>query len=190
MRRFLSNTTPKTWKFKDPNTGRVFEAETKKELFDRIVTYRSFNNFPPLEALVHVIEDYNCGLPENHSICDDVPLERGWMQYVEGGISLLKQTLFKKFASQEEADKRAEICIHCPNNALPDTGGFLAWTDQVTEQSIGGLKSKHHSQLGSCLACSCVLKAKVFYGGEIKLSATEEAKIRHTNPNCWQLAKE
>jgi len=187
MRRFLPNTAPKVWKFKDPNTGREFQEETKKALFDRIITYRSFNNLFPIEALVHVIEDYNCSLPDNCSICEDTPLERGWIQYLEGGIALLKQTLFKKFAPQHVADARAEVCLHCPNNIFPDKEGFLAWSDQIAEQSVGDLKSIHHSNLGSCSACSCVLKAKVFYGGKISLSKEEHTKISETNLNCWQL---
>ena len=58
----------------------------------------------------------------------------------------------------------------------------------IALHSVGDRKVTLQDQLGHCDGCSCVLKAKVHYGGEINLSSEEEEVIRCCNPDCWQLS--
>lgn len=187
MKTFIPTFQPLNWKFKDPDSGREFEERTKKNLFQKIVAYRSQNTYDPIEELSLVLDNYNCELPEHCGVCEDTFLVRGVLQYIKGGISLITQALFKSFVTQEVADERAELCIQCPNNQFPDKDAFVQWTDAVAEESVGDRRAAHHEQLGNCIACTCVLKAKVFFGGKIQLSDKERKDIHQVQPLCWQL---
>lgn len=95
---------------------------------------------------------------------------------------------YSKVVSQQEAEIRAKQCSTCPNNEFPDKGAFTKWSDDVALSSVGEKKTSYHESLGNCKVCTCVLKAKVFYGGEASFTAEEEAEFRKVN--CWQLRLE
>ena len=111
------------------------------------------------------------------------------MSYINGGIALLEFVLFGKenTVDQQTADARAAQCVNCPLNQFPDKGPFIRYTDMVAEKCTDGLRSKHHDQLGNCVGCTCVLKAKVFFKGPFKLSQQEIKDITAVKPDCWQL---
>lgn len=99
-------------------------------------------------------------------------------------MALVQNMIYSSYVSQEEADRRANICVNCPNNVFPDKGTFVDWADRVAEASLVGRKSKHHSELGNCSVCTCLLRSKVFFGGKIDISE----KDRENYPSfCWQL---
>lgn len=174
---------PKKFEWKDPDSGREFEARTREDLVKTIIAYRAQNGYPPIEALNIVLEHYWCNKPYNLGSCVPNPnIKRSFMGYLKGGIALLQNMLYNKMVSQTEADARSAICVECPCNVFPDKGYFMSWSDEIAEKSTGGLKSINHSKLGSCEACSCTLKAKVFYGG--KFSHTEE-ELSKMPDFCW-----
>jgi len=170
--------------FIDPDTQHQYKANSRKELVQMIVSYRSQNKLSKLDLLDAVLDNYQCKLPMNSGMCEtNNKLQRGVLAYIKGGLALLKQMAFKKFVTQEIADARAEICIKCPYNIFPDKGNFVKWTDEIALHSIGEKRSKYHDELGSCEICSCILKAKVFYSGELDLTKEEVEKLPHF---CWQ----
>lgn len=174
---------PISFSFVDPDTGYKYLAKQKPELIDRIVSYRKQNELEPIENLSLVIDNYLCGLPENFGSCQDLRLERHLMGYVKGGLALLKNMLYKKYVSQEEADRRASICITCEHNVFPDKKNFIKWSDELAESSIGARRSKHHDKLGNCDCCSCPLRCKVWYGDTINLKVDERMCLIN---ECWQ----
>lgn len=179
---------PTGFNFKDPDSGHLFRASSKQELINQIQSYRAQNRLPGIESLDVVLENYWCNDPENRHKCIPRKLERGFLAYMKGGMALVQNMLFKLKTTPKEAERRGAICITCPLNDFPDKGAFLAWTDSIAEHSLGGkVKSTHHDQLGSCLGCTCVLKAKVWFGGNIHLSDVEEKSMRAAKPECWQL---
>lgn len=179
---------PKSYSFVDPDTGYKFFEQTFEALISRIVNYRIQNNLEHIDNLAMVLNNYWCALPENAGSCKPIPhIERDYYTTVKGGIALFTAWLFKKFTSKEEADKRAEVCIKCPNNVFPDKGPFIEWSDKIAEKMVGARKSTYHEQLGNCDVCTCCLKAKVFYGGDISLTDEEKERIKKTMPTCWQL---
>lgn len=182
--KFASFKGPKSFIFKDPDTGYEFNAPTRKALIRHIVSYRAQNGLEEIESLNSVLENYWCHLPENCGACIDAPFKRGFLEYLKGGISLVKQMAYKSFASQELADKRAEICIGCKYNVFPDKGFFIKWSDDIAQESVGNRRSKHHKKLGNCGVCSCVLRAKVFFMGNPQLTSTQIKQMNDVN--CWQ----
>lgn len=187
--RLQSFRAPQRYCFKDPDTGFDYEEVDQKTLIQRIVSYRAQNNLPPLEHLEMVLPNYWCGLPENAGDCEICPrMERGLYAYLKGGIALVQMIAYpeKHICSQEEADRRATICLSCPYNIFPDRGPFVLWADKLAEAAVGDRKAKHHDSLGSCEVCTCNLRCKVFYSGDMGLTADQKTKMNKVG--CWQPA--
>lgn len=179
---------PHKFTFVDPDTGLVYSASSRKELLTNIVRYRVQNQLEPIPQLEATVVNYWCTLPENSGKCEDGPeIDRTFYQYIKGGVALLKSYLFDSYVAQDEADRRSVLCVSCPNNIFPDKKGFLAWSDDQAERSIGERRSVHHNDLGNCSVCSCLLKSKVWFGGNISLPLDQINQIKKTKPDCWQL---
>lgn len=175
---------PHRYKFIDPDTGQSFHAAKREELVARIVMYRRQNELPEIENLNLVIDKYLCSLPENRFNCEEVKLHRGLMAYIKGGVSLIKNMLYDSYVDQDEADRRASICIKCPENVFPgNKTQVMQWTDTIAEHAVGDRKSIYHEELGNCAVCSCVLKAKVWMGPPIEVTKEEEENLPSY---CWQ----
>jgi hypothetical protein len=185
---FLPFSAPPSWYFTDPDTGHVFGAESKRELIEKILAYREQNELPEIFQLGHVIDNFLCNQPENIGRCGkNMRLDRSWWTTLKGGVALLVNLLCKNPVSQEEADRRAFICLGCKYNVFPDKGRFVKWSDRIAESTVPGKRSVHHNQLGNCEVCTCVLKAKVFMPGPFDLSEEEKSKMREVG--CWQVSK-
>lgn len=191
MQAFKPFQTSSVWKFPDPDTGHLHTGATRAELISSIVNYRSQNRLDAIESLGVVLDNYLCSLPENAGKCRPLPLRRGFLQYVKGGLTLISKLWYgdASMVTQEVADERAAICKDCPCNVFPDRGMFIQWSDDIALNSVGERKSAHYEELGSCEACTCVLKAKVWYKGPYKLSKEETAKMQLCNSKCWQLTQ-
>lgn len=172
--------------FKDPDTGYDYQGSSMEDLQDRITRYREQNNLEQLDALHLVIENYMCLLPENVGACEvNRKVHRSIRQYLKGGIAIAKNLLYNKVVSQKAADTRSFQCARCPNNTFPDRSNFVRWSDDIAEAAVGVKKSLYHNQLGNCAVCSCPLRAKVWFGGDIRLS--EEEKTEMAKVDCWQV---
>lgn len=179
---------PKHYVFKDPDTGRDFAANTQAELTAAIVAYRQQNSLPSIEFLDVVLDHYWAMLPENiENRTPSSPLRRGFLAYVKGGVALISKLFYgvDHLVDQATADRRASICVQCRYNVFPDKGPFVAWSDQIAAHMTGDLKSKHNDLLGNCEVCSCLLRAKVFWRGNMGLTDAQEAKMRSVG--CWQV---
>jgi hypothetical protein len=187
MLQFKPFQTSGVWEFLDPDTQYKHVGATREELIRNIVNYRSNNQLDPIERLDLVVEHYICSLPQNCGKCEEKKLSRGLMQYIKGGVSLIQNMYYKSFVSVDEAERRASLCKTCTCNHFPDKDLFMAWSDEIALHSVGDRVVSDSHLLGNCLGCSCVLKAKVHYGGDIELEKEEEVLIRACNKKCWQL---
>lgn len=176
------------YKFPDPDTGRMHIGKSIQDLAATIRVYRAQNELPEIEYLEAVIEHYLCKCREHIGACEaGKPLKRGIVPFIKGGLLLLKNLAYNQFVTQEEADKRGNICMECPLNQFPDKTDFVKWSDDLALMTIGNRKSSNHDKLGTCIGCGCPLRCKVWFGGKIKLTKKEEDKIKPINPRCWQL---
>lgn len=182
--KFKAFKATKSFIFKDPDTGYEFNHPTRRALVRHIVQYRAQNALEQIENLDAVLENYWCSLPENCGSCEDAPLKRGFLQYLKGGIALVKSMAYKEYASQKEADRRAEICIKCPYNVFPDKNAFVRWSDGLALEVIGNRRAVRHNELGNCSVCSCPLRVKVWFMGNPELSPSEIQQMKAVN--CWQ----
>lgn len=175
------------FEFKDPDTRMLHKAPDLSNLYNLIIRYRAQNNLPPLEALNHVVENYLCSLPENCYKCqENEEVDRKFSAYIRGGVALLKNMFFRRFASQEVAETRAAQCVKCPYNVFPDKGPFLQWADDIAIAQVGDRKVSVTDKLGNCAVCSCVIKSKVFYDGKLD-KFPDDQLVKMKSVSCWQL---
>lgn len=175
-----------SYQFKDPDTGLIQKAPTLTELYKNIVMYRVQNKLEPIERLDLVVENYLCSLPENNYKCTGYEMHRSLMTYVRGGVALLKNIFYKKFATQDVAEKRAAQCVKCPRNVFPDRSAFMTFVDESTIQQVGERKTSLDKELAHCDICKCVLRAKVHWGDTLP-APTEEEMTQFKEVSCWQI---
>lgn len=190
FKKFKILNSPSVFVFKDPDTGREFTGKSIAEMLPAIRGYRSQNELEELEYLPQVIENYLCSLPQHKGMCEPVKSpKRSVIQYLQGGVALLKNIAYASFCSQEEADRRSEICSRCPRNEFPNrTSHFTNWANDLANRSVGDRKSSHHNDLGVCGICSCPLRGKVHWAGKIKLTKENLEEMKKLdNPKCWQV---
>jgi len=187
FKKFKAFEAPYRYNFKDPDTDMSFVSSSREDLFKQIITYRQQNRLEPIEALPLVVENYWCSQPENIGKCQDNPdATRSFTAYLSGGMMLLKSLLFKRYAPQEVADKRAEQCVSCEFNVFPDKGPFIKWTDDLAIECVGQRKSKYHNELGQCGVCTCALRAKVFIDDKLP-PFDKQQLVQLRKVKCWQL---
>lgn len=187
FKKFLPFNAPADWYFIDPDTGKEFFGKDKQEIIGKILEYRSQNQLEEIPLLGETIENFLCNFPVNLGKCGKVKLERNFWGYIKGGITLVKNVLVKNFVSQEEADRRASICLKCPHNVFPDKRGFIKWSDRLAEASVPDKKVRGYDQLGNCEACSCPLRVKTWVVGPFKLEKEEKEKMKKVG--CWQIVE-
>jgi hypothetical protein len=186
LKKFKPFEATDNYTFKDPDTGHVYKEKTLKQLYTAITIYRIQNRLEVIEYLNEVVENYLCSLPENCNKCRTEELKRSMYLTIQGGIALLKNMFFQKFATQEVAEKRAAQCVTCKFNIFPDRHGFIKYADDIAIKQIGERKVSVEKELGSCEVCTCVLKSKCHFDGKLsKFNEEEVAKFKSVN--CWQL---
>lgn len=92
------------------------------------------------------------------------------------------------FVDQTEGDRRAAICVNCPNNVIPAGKGWLQnWTDGQMLKSVEGRTTASQDRLGVCEICSCELRAAVWWQPDIVATTTRDAKFARNLPShCWK----
>lgn len=174
---------PSRYVFKDPDTGLEYSETSKKTLISRIKAYRSQNKLEEIEFLDDVLENYWCALQENVGRCSPIATQRGVTGYLKGGVSLLRNVTYSLYTSQEEAERRAEICNKCPHNVFPNKTKFMAWIDNLAYHALGGRETSKDKNLGQCELCTCPLRVKVHMGGD--LGVTPDL-LKVLPEYCWQ----
>lgn len=90
--------------------------------------------------------------------------------------------------AQDEAERRAQICLSCPMNQNFDGCSTCAERDlrEAIVGFMGDSKTPYDSALHSCFACGCTLKAAIWFPIEIlQKQMTEEVKTL-LPAHCWK----
>lgn len=192
--------------FKDPDTGMMFKSTSYKcfdDLEEHVQKYREQNDLPPIDNFREVWEHYICSnFPNEQRNCCPVDdkIARTFKQYVKGGLAYVKSILQKdeeKFVEQEEAERRANMCLNCVNN-LKNYGHSFSqyYTDKMMARSVGNRRVEKWHMLYTCKCCSCILNSKVWFSDKIiggSLLREDIEKMKETKDyqgrkfKCWQL---
>jgi hypothetical protein len=189
---------PGGWRYFQPETRLWFDGDDQGvyDLAERIAAHRAYKGLPRAtqEEAMHDIHAQLCDRlgPE---YCRAEPTEdwRPLKRDYSLGISASQVMGFSKalieavrggdaFTSEEEARRRAEICLSCPLNTKPSGCTTCSVIESVTAGLIQG--SRRYPDLHVCAACGCGLKLKVNVSADIIRKADEGRDINYP-PNCW-----
>lgn len=149
------------------------------------------NNLIPPPDLEKKMEDFLCRILPPGS-CNHDPPSRTHRLTMAGMISGTKTLLNfvangRKKVSQDEADRRSEICARCCYNQKPDGCHSCAISELygVVNAVVGAKKTRYSEHLQGCTLCSCSLKAKVWLELDLLQSHTSEDINNELPEWCW-----
>lgn len=172
------------WRYREPETGVVVESNHHAAFLAQAFQHREANGLYTGGGWQAEVWDLFCmqnpnfpsreiGTPERHLTIDDI---RRFSVTVSRWIGA-----GGKWVAQEEAERRAAICVGCPNNkSLPGCWGCrgpLNWLKDM----LGGNQTSHDSNLESCAKCFCNLRVKV----HLPLDVIDNEGVTDLPDFCW-----
>lgn len=161
-------------------TGFRFAEIDFESLLKVIKAHRNANNIPIGVNFRNEIEDASCKellqmFPDFRGVVDDtggraiMPGRKWQLADVQNFLTTVTKFFVggMKLVSQEEANRRAEICTHCPlNQQMPECLGCQGVTGTI-QALRKGKTTPYDENLRICHACGCDLKTKIFLEKDI-----------------------
>lgn len=189
---------PGGWHYVQPESGRVFESYDYSTWINQIRDHRLANGYPISADWELELQNDLCRRhPEwGNVVCHRLDGKsfprRLSFSATLSFLNMLGQWVKKgaHFVTQEEAERRANICATCPMN-VPIAFGCAVCYSQVQEVIawLGGqTKTERDDQLGICGICSCSLKPSVHFPLEAQqANLTDEMKEQFKSLGyCWK----
>lgn len=86
-----------------------------------------------------------------------------------------------------EAEKRAVICVECPkNNLKPKKSRLELAEDALMIRMADGRRTQVDKKLGSCMVCTCNLKALVHVVPSIATMGLNKTSLAKYPEHCWK----
>jgi len=189
---------PNDYSFTVPETGyRVGPSYTLVDMLKDVERHYTANNIPLPENWKERVEDMLCkSIPPDFCFYQGGGSARSDMtaESILKGIVSLSTMLAEVakgndvFVSQEEANKRAEICSRCylnmPSNFCGGCAVGQAITDAVAKVK-GGRSTAYDNNLKNCGVCGCRNEAIVHVNKNILLKG-EKKETTNSRPDwCW-----
>lgn len=194
-------TPPGGWNYKQPESGAVFKSYDYKSWKDAVLSHRKANGYPiPINFEQELINDACHQNPDwKGNSCKNI-LNRNRRKVplsFERAVAFLKvlQSFVvdskAQFVDQEEAERRASMCVGCPNNQETSfgCGACVAVVDGFISALLGKKSTTSDQKLGFCAICSCKNSISVHYPLEAqKHGLTEEMKqmFHEMEDQCWK----
>lgn len=189
---------PGGWTYFVAETQTTIGADSKNALVNMVVHHMMSNNIFTPPDLADRIE---------HQICRRIPPDRCRIripkgvelsnrlslgQIIAGTQTILSWVASGVDVSQEEADRRSDICSRCDANQ--DTADCSACgNNQVRDLvalALGSKQTKNHDKLFFCLSCGCALKASVWCPLEIQQKYMPKEINDRLPDDCWKKVKQ
>lgn len=182
--------TPRgNWRYRQPETGMEFNEQHPKALEAAVFQHRLANMDLGLDTsgnwqarLWHDVcmqnEKLDCRDTEDPGRFPNLADVWGWAKSMEhwrqSGFSIV---------SQEEAERRAAICIECPHNKVVHGCFGCHGVGEVISKLIDGRQTSVDQKLHQCSAChGCMLGPKVFLPREVLDTSAYADKLPSF---CW-----
>lgn len=189
--------------YRQPETGQTLDGQSLTGTVDLVFRHRLANSLPRATQ-EEVDEDVQ------HQIC--VRCGREWcsntkLSFLGEGVSFekLKAGTFSlatwaitsirgqdPYVSEEEANRRAEICSRCwANKAISGCYG-CGLGDRIREvlvEAKGDRRTQYDDQLQACLVCGCSNQAQVWIKPEILAAGMTDQQrevYREAQVGCWK----
>lgn len=187
--RNLNDTPRGDWNYRQPESGMTFRERHPRAMEEAVFRHRL--SLPDLKMEVtgnwqQFLWDDICKQDE-HLDCVDTEDKGRWPNLTDvwAWAESMLHWREKGYAivPQEEAERRAAICITCPHNK-PVSGCFgCKGVGEIIDRIIDGQRTSVNEKLHQCSACNgCVLGPKVFLPREV---IHAEAYADKLPSFCW-----
>lgn len=197
---------PGKYRYRVAETGKVFTGTTMDELRVLLGKHCAIHSIPiPTQEQIEEQICFELG-KEAKNWCVDPQTGMAGNQAPDSpdcaGLSLrsVKQATFTlvhaaisgRRVEQDEADRRAGVCVMCnQNREVPGCRGCASDALKTVVESIRGKRTtQFDSRLNTCCVCGCLNKAKIWLPLDIILKHTpidQSEQLRLKAPNCWML---
>lgn len=201
--RNYTETPPGLWRYRVPETGIwVKDFYAYNDLEAEVLRHYKANGKGAPSGLRQSIIDQMCQqLPEgwchdgNRWLAIGQRFAAEFQRVLTGTTTLVDWWINagRQRVSQEEADRRAEICSTCIFNQLPQ--GCTACNGKalrdLANQIVGGSATAFDSTLQACQICGCELRAKVWLPLDVLQRHIPAAQLAQFPPpngaykGCW-----
>lgn len=181
---------PDNFRYVHSETGHRSEASDYWTWQGRIAAHRKANNLPVVSAAE--AENQLCQqLPP--SFCSQSDPNRPWVdiRFTLGDVADVMKVFVSfaasgfQFVSQEEANRRARICVGCYNNINVSGCGACRQLAGFITGSLAQRKTSHDDALKVCGVCRCLNRAQVHVPLEA-LDTKDSPEKQALYPSfCW-----
>jgi hypothetical protein len=186
----LNVTPPGGWRFTDPNSGLVSEANIFPDLLQKVHQHRRNNNFLPLTE--SEIEDIVCRSltpAAQAEFCTDgarIPDAVPWTKVAEFIKTAAAWVAHRDaYVPQEEAERRAAICAGCPyNRGIAGNCAACHATVNALRTAVLKKATRYDDKLKACALCGCDNKLTVHV--PLKALETVSHDFSLAQPWCWR----
>jgi hypothetical protein len=183
----------------DPLTKFPIEGTTFNMVYDRAVAYRRANSLPigldfEEEIEAQVCQRYPQECEVNKRGLGVSLVAPGLYDVARASAIMIKHKVDgSELVSQDEANRRAQICRACPLRAqmtLPCSRCFSA-LENVVGWITGGRGTPYDEKLSACGVCKCYISAAVWLPLSTQClgvteDMTEKFAFARENFNCWK----
>ena len=174
------------WNYRDPLTDVPFSTNDLTVLLQQVRAQRKANGIAVESGWEQVVLDELCqqnpavrcgeaGVQEIHMTGDDV----------KRFLTTLKEQYGHELVSEEEHQRRADICLTCPKIGDVACTFPCGWVSKTLTEMLGGRKIHRPAELHKrgCSACKCNLDAKTYYPLDVLKSVDEKLGKQ---PDYWE----
>lgn len=168
-----------------------FESSSMEDLDRKIRLFCNANSHPFPVDLNASVQEFMCPRIQD-GFCTTPGLRTPARMLTLQGVKDVTRLIVRKalssvgtfLAPQGEAERRASICLTCPNNSVQGCtvcSGLL----QLVRQLVGRRETKYDQYLGVCTLCGCLLRTKVHISAEGLKAATTPPPPEKIPAACW-----
>ena len=194
MKKFIDKTTtpPGGFRYVQPESGFEFRSITAASIFRSIRDHRAANGYDLTPGWEDRVEDEMCAsMPAG--VCahkEETPAAVGRSITVSDVVNFLKTLAYwtrdsREFVPQEEAERRAKICVDCPFNVKPANCTPCAGLAKRIASLLGARTTSHDAGLQSCAVCGCS-SAQVHFPLEVLHKFLPEEINLKLPTWCWK----
>jgi hypothetical protein len=195
--RHIEQNPPGGWKYRQEQSKYVLSGESYSDLVDLVIAHRKQRGYEPLdrESVGNEIQRQICVRLSKHECKAEGPNDP-WtpVPYTHDIFNIETIRSFSSSAwewlktggslvSEQEAERRAEICRACPANSDAGQGCMKCGLAKVVASFVPEKRKLHG--LTVCIFCGCDLRAKVLMPDAIVVKSDEGRSIKYP-AHCWQ----
>lgn len=195
------------WTYVDPDSHISKTLPSYHNLKEWAVAHRKANNYP---IGTNWIDQFDANICKHSKMpnCKDMHPDAVdfattlHLQDIVRGTFTISQILVRKalhalgFAAnplvdQAEADRRAAICINCPNNVAfaKPCAGICQELAVVVNSIKGARRTKYDDSLKACRVCKCFNAAQVWVNYDLLRKTVTKQQDAYWPDFCWKRPK-